>query len=183
MSLWNYYRRTAHTITKQALTGINNRAAFEAAREKLYRDFIVSVGLQDVPDFHPTDFQDGGTITGKGYTMQRIGYQMLPDCWASANLYRPDPAPGKHLLPTVLYVCGHSAIGTHAGQKHGISWARRGYACMVLDTIAQNDNPGYHHGLRVGQNYEWISMGYGSAGSKSDQIPVQFDLDLDLGDG
>ncbi len=167
MSLWDYYRQVAKGIGGRPFADIRERQDFEARREHLLRDFIESVGLQDAPDFHPTAVEDRGRVAGRGFSMQRIAYQLLPDCWSSANLYYPDPFPPDGSLPAVLYVCGHSALGIHPYQQHGIMWARRGYICMVLDTITQNDNPGKHNGVGgSGERQDWISMGYSAVGGE-----------------
>ncbi|HSA39016.1 MAG TPA: acetylxylan esterase, partial [Mycobacterium sp.] len=76
-----------------------------------------------------------------------------------------DPLPAGR-LPAVLYVCGHGHSGVLHYQAHGLQWARRGYACLIVDTTEQHDNPGEHHGLYYGLHDEWISLGYSGAGGE-----------------
>jgi dienelactone hydrolase len=45
-------------------------------------------------------------------------------------------------------------------------WARRGYVCLILDTVEQHDNPGEHHGLWSGRRPDWLSLGYTAAGGE-----------------
>lgn len=165
MSLWNYYRQVAQSIAQSPLGKIQSRSDLDTHREALRREFLISAGLPEIPDFHPTEVVDHGTVQGKGFRMQRVSYPVLPDCWAAANIYHPDPLPDGD-LPAVLYVIGHSPTGTHNAQRHGIMWARRGYICMTVDTIEQNDNPGMHRGLLTGPRSDWISLGYSSVGGE-----------------
>lgn len=163
--MWDYYQRAARAISDRALTEIQNLADWQKARPRLQREFFESMGLKRLPEYRVTAFKDHGEERGCGFMMRKISYQMLPDCWASACVYWPDPMPADR-LPAVLYTCGHSTIGTYYGQRHAIMWARRGYVCMVFDTIEQNDNPGDHHGLCKGETPHWISMGYSAAGGE-----------------
>ena len=108
-----------------------------------------------------------------------MAYQILPDVWGAAHIYRPDPMPeGK--LPAVLYVCGHIAIGTHGFQEHPIMWARKGYVCLIFDTIEQGDNPGDHHGIYDGKRLDWFSLGYTPAGGELWNSMRALDLLLSL---
>jgi len=165
ISEWDYYRQVSEKIGEQALQDIHSLKDWQAARPGLLREFFESMGLPKLPDYRDPNFTDCGIVKGKGFQMQKLAYQILPDCWASAGLYRPDPMPAGQ-VPAILYTCGHSAIGTHASQSHAIMWARRGYICMVFDTIEQNDNPGNHHGLYCDRHLDWVSMGYSAAGGE-----------------
>ena len=165
ISQWDYYRQAAEKISDQALQNIHSRKDWQAARPGLLREYFESMGLHKLPDYRATNFTDCGVVKSQGFQMQEIAYQILPDCWASACLFRPDPMPARQ-VPAILYTCGHSAIGTYAAQRHAIMWARRGYICMVFDTIEQNDNPGDHHGLFFDRHPDWVSMGYSAAGGE-----------------
>lgn len=97
-----------------------------------------------------------------GYRMRRIGFEVLPNCRASANIHYPDPLSARP-APGVLYVGGHTRTGVKNYQYNPQMWARRSYVCMILDTIEQGDNPGEHHDYALGQEDLWISLGYPSA--------------------
>jgi len=45
-------------------------------------------------------------------------------------------------------------------------WARRGYACLIFDTLEQADNIGTHPGLIISLRNDWLSMGYSAAGGE-----------------
>ncbi len=162
ISQWNYYDEVANKIAQRAKKRINAQPDWEKERAGLRKEFFNSVGLAKLPAWRDTTFIDKGTVQGDGFQIQKIAWQILPDCWNAAGIYRPDPMPAKQ-LPTVLYTSGHSGNGTYFSQTHAIMWARRGYVCMVFDTIEQGDNPGDHHGLCHNKRSDWVSMGYSGA--------------------
>ncbi len=165
ISLWDYYQQAGDKIGAGALSRIRNLADWQAAQPRLRREFFQSMGLDPLPDYRGAAFRDCGTWPGRGFQMQKIAWQILPDCWNSACIYRPDPMPAAR-VPAVLYTSGHSGNGTYFSQRHAIMWARRGYICMGFDTIEQNDNPGDHHGLCFQRRPDWVSMGYSAAGGE-----------------
>ncbi|MCJ7751332.1 MAG: acetylxylan esterase, partial [Armatimonadetes bacterium] len=164
-TLWDYYARLAKRITENALEGITTLEQWQKQREERLRQFRIMVGLEPMPDRCELNPRVYGEFAGEGYRAEKVAFEILPDVHASANLYRPDPMPaGK--APAVLYLCGHHNIGVHAYQAHGPMWARRGYVCLLLDTIEQHDNRGDHHGLFTGVRLDWVSRGYTPAGSE-----------------
>lgn len=148
-----------------ALDGITTLADWETVREERRREFLADLSLTGVPEIEGLRQRTLGESTGEGYRVHRIGFEVLPDCWASANIYYPDPLPPRP-APGVLYVSGHAAIGVQKYQYNAQMWARRSYVCMVLDTIEQSDNLGEHHGYATGRENLWISLGYTSAGGE-----------------
>ncbi|MBT3376532.1 MAG: hypothetical protein HN742_29430 [Lentisphaerae bacterium] len=164
-TLWQYYKDLAARISDTALADVATLPDWQKQREDIRRKFFISMGLE--PFFEKCDLRvtDYGEFGGEGYRARKIAYQILPDCWATANVYFPDPLPeGK--LPAVHYSCGHTHIGVWGYQNHAVMWARRGYVCFIFDTIEQHDNPGEHHGLYYKDRYDWISMGYTAAGGE-----------------
>lgn len=178
-SLWDYIRRTAEGITERALRDVNSLDGWLSQRERRRREFLEMMGLWPLPERCDLKPQVLGEFSGEGYRARKVAYQILPDVWGTAHIYTPDPMPeGK--LPAVLYVCGHMTIGTHGYQHHAILWARRGYVCLVFDTIEQGDNPGDHHGLYDGKRFDWISLGYTPAGGELWNSMRALDLLLSL---
>lgn len=149
-----------------AMDGITTLEDWEAVRKERRREFLADLSLTDVPEVAGLRQRIMGECTGVGYRMRRIGFEVLPDCWASANIYYPDPLPTRP-APGVLYVSGHAHIGVQNYQFNPQMWARRSYVCMILDTIEQGDNPGEHHGYAIGREDLWISLGYTSAGGET----------------
>jgi len=164
-TLWDYYARIAKRVTENALGGVTTLEQWQEQREERLRQFRIMMGLEPLPERCELNPRVYGEFAGEGYRAQKVGYEILPDVHASANLYRPAPMPaGK--LPAVVYLCGHHAIGVHAYQAHGAMWARRGYVCLVQDTIEQHDNRGDHHALFYGRRPDWVSRGYTAAGGE-----------------
>lgn len=124
-----------------------------------------SVGLDPLPPRCDLALTEYGWFRGSGYRARKISYQILPDCRATATIYYPEPL-GNGRYPAVLYACGHATIGTHHYQNHGMLWARRGYVCLVFDTIEQHDHYGDHHGTCSHERFDWLSMGYSAAGGE-----------------
>ena len=165
ITLWQYYRDLAASICDQAFTGINSRTDWDVQRPNLYRKFMQSMGLDPLPERCDLSVRVHGELSAQGCRIQKVSFQVLPDCWSTAVIYYPDPLMSLK-NPAVLYTCGHFAIGVHGYQDHGLRWARRGYVCVVLDTIEQHDNPGDHHGLYYRTRYDWVSRGYTAAGGE-----------------
>ena len=165
LSLWSYYGNIAETIASNAMKDVSDLSQWESLRPVIREQFFQSIGLDPLPPRPETRLRELGTFSSKGYEVRRIAYQILPDCWASACVYLPDSSADQG-LPAVLYVCGHKEIGIHGYQDHAAMWARRGYVCLIVDTVEQHDNPGDHHGLYYGYRHDWISMGYTGAGGE-----------------
>ncbi|MHB9108925.1 MAG: alpha/beta hydrolase family protein [Armatimonadota bacterium] len=164
-TLWSFYTDEAQRQLEAATADFTTAQAWEAQRPELYRQYMRSMGLDPLPARCELAVQTRGEFSGQGYRASSQAWQILPDCWASGQLYLPDPLPtGK--LPGVLYVCGHHLIGIHGYQDHAMTWARRGYACLVVDTVEQHDSRGDHHGLWSGRRPDWISLGYTAAGGE-----------------
>lgn len=166
ITLWQYYTNLAAGMTRNAFADIATAAQWQAVRQGLHRQFMRSLGLDPLPPRCDLKLTECGTTSGPGFRVRRIAFQILPDCWASAGIWYPDPLPpGK--CPGVLYVCGHGASGMMHYQAHHARWVRRGYVCLVLDTIEQHDNPGEHHGLWTGERPDWLALGYTAAGGEA----------------
>ena len=165
ITLWQYYLDMAARITDGALEDVASLEEWEAVREGRKREFFRSMGLDPMPERCDLRLAEHGEFAGDGYRARKIAFQILPDCWATACVFYPDPLPAEK-APGVLYVCGHTHIGVWGYQPHAMMWARRGYVCLVVDTIEQHDNPGEHHGLYYGGGYDWLSLGYSGAGGE-----------------
>ncbi|MCA1808042.1 MAG: alpha/beta hydrolase family protein [Kiritimatiellia bacterium] len=163
-TLWQHYIDVSKRFLDNSLTGLERLEDWQAKRAEVRRHFMRSVGLDVLPSKTDLQVVNHGTLKGPGFRTEKLSFQIMPDCHGTCMVYYPDPLPaGK--LPGVLYLCGHNPIGVHGYSKHGVLWSRRGYVCLVLDTIQQHDNPGMHSGLGLKRRYDWISMGYpGSCG-------------------
>ena len=163
-SLWHSLASSTKAM-QDGLKDVRSPDAWNRLRPERYREFLRCLGLDTVPERCDPQMRDYGTFEGKGFQARRIGFQILPECWTSATVYYPASQP-RTPAPAVLYVCGHATIGTWHYQYHPIMWARRGYVCLILDTIQQNDSPGEHAGSFMGRHDAWLSLGYTSAGGE-----------------
>jgi cephalosporin-C deacetylase-like acetyl esterase len=163
ITLWQSLSDKAEAMARDAFQGIETLEDWTQTRAARHKEFMRSLGLDPLPERCDLKAVDHGGFEGDGYRARKIAFQILPDCWGSACMYYPAPLP-EGTLPAVLYVCGHGSIGTYHYQDHPMMWARKGYACLIVDTIEQNDNPGEHHGSLMGRNDSWLSMGYTPAG-------------------
>ena len=163
-TLWQYYLDTAAAISDGALTAIDSLDQWRRERPRRRAELLRAMGLHDLP---PVDLQTTiyGESRGDGYRLLRLAYQLLPDVWGTGNLLLPDPLPAA-ALPAVLHVCGHTSSGVGDNSPETLVWVRRGYACLVFDTITQTDNTGGHRGLASGRRLDWIARGYSSAGGE-----------------
>jgi len=165
ITYWQYLLNRADQIARQALHDVDSLQTWQVRRKRLHRQFMRSMGLDPLPEKCDLCVQRRGRFAGDDYTAVKLAYQILPHCWSTGNYYLPDPLP-EGRLPAVLYLSGHKEIGTYGYQEHAMLWARRGYACLIVDSIEQHDNPGSHRGLFMMDRPDWISRGYTAAGGE-----------------
>ena len=133
------------------------------------------LGLSPMPEKTPLQPVKTGEFTEDGIVVEKLHFQSLPGLYVTANLYRPapsGPAEGQK-FPAILYVCGHSnmngkdgtSLGNKAGYEHHGAWyARRGFVCLVIDTVELGEIRGEHHGTYSKGRWWWMSRGYTPAG-------------------
>jgi len=159
INLWQYYLNKASSISDNALKKITSFEEWKKQHDNIYENFLLSAGVESLPEKCDLKITTKGEINGKGYKALKLAYQIYPGCWGSGIIYFPKSVlEGK--APAVLYACGHKNIGVHGYQAHAAMWARRGYVCFIFDTIEQHDNLGEHHGLHSKNRLDWISLGY-----------------------
>jgi len=164
-TIWAGLAADAKRMADEAFSDIRTLNDWEQCRPQRRKEFLSSVGLATLPKRCDPRVTDYGELHGDGFRARKIGFQILPDCWASACIFYPDPLPPE-AAPGVLYLCGHAANGLHHYQALPIMWARRGYVCLIVETIEQSDNPGEHHGFNLSWHSSWLSLGYTSAGGE-----------------
>jgi cephalosporin-C deacetylase-like acetyl esterase len=79
-----------------------------------------------------------GAIKQKGYRVERIVYESIPNHHVTSNLYIPE---GNGPFPGVLLFCGHEAEAkaTESYQKTAILFALHGFVVLVIDPISQGE--------------------------------------------
>jgi dienelactone hydrolase len=137
-------------------------------RARARRDLLYSLGLDPLPRRTPLEAKITGTVRRPGFRVEKIFFQSLPRLYVTANFYLPDPTPpAPSKLPTILYVCGHAPDPAGAKvqyQDRGPAYARRGYACLIVDTLEFGEVAGLHHGIHDLNRWDWLSRGYTPAG-------------------
>jgi cephalosporin-C deacetylase-like acetyl esterase len=161
----HYLTREARRITDRAAQEIASRESWEKVRDQRRREMRNMLGLDPWPARTPLHVQIRGRIEKADYSIEKIAFESLPKFYVTANLYLPRRRSGR--LPTILYVCGHSLspYGAKAMyQRHGITFARNGYACLILDPIQIAETFALHHGVLNQEMYDWYAKGYTPAG-------------------
>jgi len=83
------------------------------------------------------DAQTHRTTPGDGFTIESITYASEPGSRVTALLYLPEAA-GPH--PAVVVACGHGGSKSALyAQYAGQLYAKYGFACLVVDTIGEEE--------------------------------------------
>jgi cephalosporin-C deacetylase-like acetyl esterase len=157
--------REARRITDRAAQEIASRESWEKVRDQRRREMRDMLGLDPWPPRTALGVQIRGRIDKPHYTIEKIAFESLPKFYVTGNLYLPKQRAGR--LPAIIYVCGHSLspYGAKAMyQRHGITFARNGYACFILDPIQIAETFALHHGVLNQEMYDWYARGYTPAG-------------------
>ena len=79
----------------------------------------------------------------EGLICESVILETLPGFYATANVYKPENSEG--ILPAVLMVCGHSALGRlyEGYQRVQRCIAKAGFVVMGLDPIGQGERISY----------------------------------------
>ena len=165
-TIWKSLSSQADQLAQRALADIDSLEKWKSELPSRRRELLRSLGLDPWPSRSVPTVREFGDFTGDGFRARKIAYELLPDCWGAATIYYPTASPGGN-FPAVLYSCGHSATGSWHFQAHALLWARRGYVCLILDSLEQNDNPGEHHGFNLHWHHHRIALGYASCGGEA----------------
>jgi cephalosporin-C deacetylase-like acetyl esterase len=164
-SVTEYLNRRAREITDRAGREVSSPESWEkvnVARRDELRDML---GLLPWPTRTPLNARITGTIDRGDFVIEKIAFESLPKFYVTGNLYLPKNRKGP--APGIIYVCGHSEspYGAKAQyQRHGISFAKNGYAAFVIDPIQIAEIYSPHHGVVFEEMYDWYSRGYTPAG-------------------
>jgi len=161
----SYLTAASKAITDSTFSGIKSLVDLENSRAEKYTEFIEMMGLQDMPvsgtrselNVHIT-----GTVQRKGYHIEKLYYESLPNLYVPANLYVPDSI--KRPVPAILYVCGHDRTQKVHYQAHPAKFAQLGFVCLIIETIQWGEVLGEHWGCYARGWFNWYSRGYTPAG-------------------
>lgn len=155
----------ARRITATATRETASREAWEPLRARRLEEMRDSLGLLPWPAKSPLNARVTKTIDKGDYTIELVAFESLPKVYVTANLFLPKRRDGR--VPAIVYVCGH-AFSEHGNktsyQRHGISFARNGYAAIILDSIQTAETFGTHHGVGRQRFMDWYSRAYTPAG-------------------
>ena len=161
-----HLKKLAADVSARSLADVSTAADWQARREQVRRELLYTLGLDPLPQRTPLNVQITGTLRRPEFRVEKIVFQSLPRLYVTANFYLPEKAPAGR-LPTILYVCGHSPdpLGAKVHyQDRAVSFVRRGYPCLVLDTLEFGEVAGLHHGIHDLNRWDWLSRGYTPAG-------------------
>ncbi|MBS1828687.1 MAG: acetylxylan esterase [Acidobacteria bacterium] len=155
----------AAQILAQAEKELASPQSWEPLRAQRRKELQAMLGLDPWPARTPLNVQIRGTLDRDDHTVEKITFESIPKFYVTANLYLPKQRRGK--VPVIVYVCGHAMVPEGAKtyyQRHGISFARNGYACLIVDPIQISEVFSLHHGVYALQLYDWYARGYTPAG-------------------
>lgn len=156
----------AAAITDRAIREIASKAEWERHRAQRLREMRDMLGLDPWPARTPLNVRVRGTIDKGDYLIERIAFESMPRFYVTGNLYRPKKQEAAR-VPAIVYVCGHAYTPQGAKvhyQPHGISFAKNGYVCLILDPIQLAEIFALHHGVSFLSQFEWYARGYTPAG-------------------
>lgn len=163
-----YLEKTARVITDRAAQEIRSPETWEKLRARREEEMRDMLGLLPWPRRTPLNVRITGTLDKGDYTIEKIAFESLPKFYVTGNLYIPKNRKGP--VPAIVYVCGHALSDYGAKtkyQRHGISFAKNGYVCFIVDPIQIAELFSTHHGIHNQEMYGWYSRGYTPAGPET----------------
>jgi cephalosporin-C deacetylase-like acetyl esterase len=163
-----YLEQAARKITDRAEQEIRSPEAWAKVRGQRLEEMRDMLGLAPWPKRTPLNVRVTGKLDKGDYTVEKIAFESLPKFYVTGNLYVPKDRKGA--APAIVYVCGHAAtpFGSKAYyQRHGISFAKNGYVCFILDPIQIAETFSLHHGVHSQEMYDWYARGYTPAGPET----------------
>jgi cephalosporin-C deacetylase-like acetyl esterase len=157
--------RAARSITDAASDEIVSVESWEKIRQRRLEEMRDMLGLLPWPERTLLRPRITGTLDKGNYVIEKLAFESMPKIYVTANLYLPKQRQGR--LPAIIYVCGHSysPYGDKTKyQRHGISFAKNGYACLILDSIQIAETFALHHGVLNQGMYDWYARAYTPAG-------------------
>lgn len=132
-----------NTNTHFAVPTFSSLREWEARKQALREQILLSAGLAPMPAKTPLNAQIFGRLDRDGYSIEKVLIETLPGYYLGGNLYRPESSNGKH--PGILIAHGHWEYGRLENQelnstpKQGITMAQQGYVVFAYDMAGYND--------------------------------------------
>lgn len=168
--LAEYFRLQVDELEGQCLVAPPSAAEWPEWQRRHRQQLREMLGLDPLPPRSPLQPVITGSFQWEDIIVEKLHFQSLPGLYVTANLYRPKEQSER--LPAILYVCGHGAVrkgNISFGNKchyhyYGVAFARRGYVCLVIDTVQLGEIEGIHHGTYRYGMWWWNNRGYTPAG-------------------
>jgi len=155
----------ARQLTNDAAAEFQSVASWEKVKEQRRLELLDMLGLEPLPQRSALNARITGVIDKPEYTIEKLAFESLPRIFATANLYLPKRRSNR--VPAVIYVCGHAVSPQGSKvmyQHHAITFAKQGYACLIIDPIQIAETFALHHGAYNLEMAEWYAHGYTPAG-------------------
>ena len=167
--LAEYFKHETAKLRDKCLADVTSLDDWKQKRVECRTQLFEMLGLDPMPaktELHPV--VTGVTEHGE-FRVEKLHFQSRPKLYVTANLYIPKSLGGP--APAILYVCGHGGVkkdGVSYGNKvryqHHAAWfARRGYVCLVIDSLQLGEIEAIHHGTYRYNMWWWNCLGYSSA--------------------
>jgi len=160
-----YMVGVARQLTNDAAAEFQSVATWERVKEQRRLELLDMLGLEPLPQRSPLNARITGVIDKPEYTIEKLAFESLPKIFATANLYLPKKRSNR--VPGVIYVCGHAVSPQGSKvmyQHHAITFAKQGYACLIIDPIQIAETFALHHGVYNLEMPDWYARGYTPAG-------------------
>lgn len=126
-----------------------------------HAQFMEMMGFKIEEDREPPKVYPRGTIQQKGFHIEKIYFESMPDLYVPANLYVPDDI--KKPRAGVIYLSGHAHGQKVHYQAHARRLAELGFVTLIFDTIQFGEVWGDHWGPYNKGWFQWYSRGYNPA--------------------
>ena len=160
-----YLASTARKLTNEAAAEFQTPASWEKVKEQRRLELLDMLGLEPLPPRTPLNARITGVIDKAEYVIEKLAFESLPNIFATANLYLPKKRSSR--VPAIVYVCGHAVSPQGSKvmyQHHAITFAKHGYACLIIDPIQIAETFALHHGVHNLEMPDWYARGYTPAG-------------------
>jgi len=110
-----------------------------AYQQRLREGFLKAIG--PFPPRTPLNARVTGTVTRKGYRVEKVLFESRPRFYVTAALFLPQAPKFKKPYPGVLVPCGHAhaAKAYPTYQSMGAALASHGMAALVFDPVDQGE--------------------------------------------
>ena len=166
VTIRDYLVREARRITDHAINDLKSPAEVTRRLGERRQQFLRALGLGDLrtaAERGPVPHKVTGVVQRKGFRIEKLHYESLPNLHVTANLYLPTAATAASRRPGILYVCGHAQQQKVYYQGHPRRLAELGFPTLIVETVQLGEVTGYHHGCYREGWFHWYSRGYSPA--------------------